>query len=130
MPECKENVRQTHEISMLERYALRWSVLAAWADELRSRKIPVELSVGQKFEATRVKLASGCYSSCEVGSDLGYIEGVLVSCDASTSHTKVDFWLELLGRAMEDTGSIERLLKVPAVKFQLSSCGVNCKCAQ
>lgn len=115
---------------MLERYAMRWAVLAAWADELRSRKIPVDQAVTQKFEATRIKLASGCYSSCEVGSELGFIEGALVSCDASVAQTKVDFWLELLGRAMEDMPSIERLLKVPAVKFKLSGCGVNCKCAQ
>jgi hypothetical protein len=120
--------RMKSEVTILERYALRWSVLAAWVDEMRGRKIAVPSDLDQKFEKARVELASGCFSSCQVGEELGYIEGVLVSTDASSESGNVDFWLELMGRAMEDKSAIEKLLKVPAVKFKLSGCGVNCRC--
>ena len=128
MSGCEEQTRQQNEISMLERYALRWAVLAAWSNELRERKVGFDRQVDQKLEMSRVKLSSGCFSSCEVGSDLGYIEGMLMPADASSAKNKCDFWLELLGHAMEDSASVKKLLSIPAVKFQMSSCGVKCKC--
>jgi len=128
MSECAKEDRQKNEISMLERYALRWAVLAAWSSELRERQVAVAREVDQKLEMSRVKLASGCFSSCEVGSDLGYIEGMLMPADASSPKNKCDFWLELLGHAMEDVEAVRKLLSVPAIKFQMSSCGVKCSC--
>jgi hypothetical protein len=117
------------EISTLEKYGLRWAVLAAWADELEKRRVELDADTRKRLEASRVKISSGCFSSCEVGCDLGAIEGSLVSRGASSLSDSTTFWIELLGRAMEESGEIEQLLRIPAVRFRYSSCGFGpCRC--
>jgi hypothetical protein len=121
--------RTQTEISTLQKYGLRWAVLAAWADELEKRKTDIELETKKRLEAARVKIASGCFSSCEVGCDLGAIEGALVSRGASSSADSINFWIELLGHAMEDSDEVEQLLRIPAVRFRYTACGFGpCRC--
>ena len=52
------------------------------------------------LEGARVKLASRCFSSCEVGCDLAHIEAALVSRSASFDPARVDEWLDALAKAM------------------------------
>ncbi len=121
--------RTQAEIKTLQKYGLRWAVLAAWADELEKRKAELDVETKKRLEASRVKIASGCFSSCEVGCDLGVIEGALVSRGASISTDSTNFWLELLGHAMEESSEVEQLLRIPAVRFQYTSCGFGpCRC--
>jgi len=123
--------RLTQEINLLQQYALRYAVLAAWRDELGTRRVPVDPAVGQKLETARVRIASGCVSVCEMGCALGEIEGMLASADASSSKTAVDFWLEMLGRAMIGSTMVEQLLNLPSVKFHYSGCGLTgCACGR
>lgn len=85
------------ELAVLQKYGLRWAVLAAWDDELRRSGRAAIAEVAKKVEAARVKIASGCFSSCEVGCDLP---------------------------------GIERLLAIPAVRFQHAACGFGrCRCS-
>ncbi|MHB8078720.1 MAG: hypothetical protein ACYDIE_05655 [Candidatus Krumholzibacteriia bacterium] len=117
------------EVEVLKRYGLRWAVLAAWADELHARGAAVPAAVAGQLEAGRIKISSGCFSSCEVGCDLTAIEAALVPADAAGATSNVGFWLELLGRAMEDDDALERLLRLPAIRVHYAGCGFGrCAC--
>jgi hypothetical protein len=121
--------RAIQEESVLRQFGMRWSVLAAWRDALQLRRVSLPADLTTQLEIARTKVASGCFSVCDVGCDLGRIEAELTSADASTDHNWVDFWVDLLGQAMQEGGEIERLLKVPAVRFRYANCGVKgCRC--
>jgi hypothetical protein len=119
--------RLQQEEAVVKQYALRWAVLAAWRDALAERRVPGAAEVDLGLKRVRIKIASGCFSACEIGCDLSPVEATLTSADASSTSSSVDFWLDLLGHAMRSEA--ERLLKVPAVKFRFADCGVpGCRC--
>jgi hypothetical protein len=119
--------RFQQEESVVRQYALRWAVLAAWRDALKDRQLAGLGSVDLNLKRVRIKIASGCFSACEIGCDLSPVEAALTTADASTAESTIDFWLDLLGHAMR--AEAERLLKVPAVKFRFQDCGVpGCRC--
>lgn len=116
------------EIDTLRRFALRWAVLAAWYDDLETRRVAVPETLPHKLEESRVIIASGCFGSCDVGTALEEIEGQLVSADASVSESKVDLWMDILGKAMSHP---DAALGLAAVRFRfaesnraLCGCGV------
>ena len=118
------------EISVLRQYGLRWAVLAAWRDALSLRKVLVPPDTDRALEMARMKLASGCFSTCTIGCDLGAIEGALTSADASSGHNWADFWIDLLGRAMAEEQDIGSILRIPAIRVRYQSCGIKgCQCA-
>jgi hypothetical protein len=117
------------EEATLKQYGLRWSVLAAWSDALRLRQVPLPQEMDRLLENARIKLASGCFSVCEVGCDLSQLEGALTSIDASSLHNWVDFWIDMLGHSMSDKAETERILKVPAIRARYNNCGITaCRC--
>lgn len=117
------------EIAVLEKMGLRWAVLSAWALDLHNRGVDVGGGPKQILEATRIKLASGCFSTCEVGCDLGHVERVLVSADASAASSAVDSWLDLLGRCMAEEIDTAALLQVPAIHFHYAAVKIPpCHC--
>lgn len=121
--------RAVQDESVLRQFGLRWCVLAAWRDALRLRHVDLLPNIDSLLEGARLKIASGCFSVCAVGCDLTQIEGALTSADSSTDHNWVDFWLDLLGHAMSEAVEVERLLKVPAVRFHYQNCGIEgCAC--
>ncbi len=117
------------EVAVLQQYGLRWAVLAAWRDALRLRQVRVPPETDVVLEGARIKIASGCFSVCDVGCDLATIEGALTTADGSTDHNWVDFWVDLLARAMSSREEIERVLRVPSIKFRYNNCGSKvCRC--
>ena len=121
--------RVQHELETLRAYALRWSVLAAWRSELRLHNVPLPADPGASLERARVKLASGCFSACDVGCDLSAAEAALTAADASRPEPRVEFWLELLGQAMSNTYSLEHFLQIPTVQVHYQNCGIGgCAC--
>ena len=115
--------------AVLKQYGLRWAVLAGWRDALNLRKVSLPADIDQLLERARVKIASGCFSVCDVGCELSQLEGILTSADASTDHNWVDFWIDLLASSMKDAGATERILKIPAIKARYSNCGLAvCRC--
>lgn len=127
--ETLQGSREAVDRSVLQQYGLRWAVLAAWADQLRSRGLDLAPEVRLRQEEARIKIASGCFSTCEVGCILGEIEATLISADGSTSDTREGFWTELLAMAMTDRAAAEQLLRFPAVKVHYSDCGAPiCRC--
>ncbi len=119
--------RTQAEIAVLEKFGLRWAVLAAWCEELAHRGLALDL--GRQLEDSRLKLASGAFSSCEIGCDLGRIEAMLTGADASSTPDSTAYWLDLLGRAMAEGVDPDSLLQNAAVRFQYLHCGfLPCKC--
>lgn len=117
------------EIGILKKYALRWAVLAAWRDELVARRAALPPDSGKRLEAGRIKITSGCFSSCDVQCLLSDSEAAFVSADASLPESRVDYWVELLGRAMRDSEATEAVLGIPAIKFRYADCGIGeCGC--
>jgi hypothetical protein len=117
------------EVEVLREYGLRWAVLASWRDALRLRHLEVPREVDHRLELARMKLASGCFSVCDVGCDLNAAEGALTSVDASSQHNWVDFWVGLLGQSMRDEPAVEFILKIPAVRSHYQNCGIKgCNC--
>ena len=88
------------EEAVLKQFGLRWAVLAGWRDALGLRHLQLPAEVDRLLETARIKIASGCFSVCEVGCDLSQLEGILTSTDASSHHNWVDFWVDMLGHAM------------------------------
>lgn len=130
LPEQTESAQQTQERAVVERYALRWSVLAAWRDALEARVGDVFEDTDRALTRARIKIASGCFSACEIGCDLSSVEAALTSADASSRTSSVDFWLGLLSYSMADAAGAERLLNIPAVRFRFADCRVGgCACA-
>ncbi len=117
------------EFSVLERFGLRYAVLAAWSEELHAAGAELTAALARHLEAARVKIASGCYSSCDVGCELGAAEGALTATDGDRSPHGVAWWLDLLARAMDAQAGAESLLSIPAVRFHYQGCGFGpCGC--
>jgi hypothetical protein len=127
--ETDDTIRRSQDAAVLEKYALRWAVLAAWRTELGQRSVPVPPDVMGSLETSRIKISSGCFSPCEVGCDLRNIEGVLTSVDASSASEQTDKWLDLLGRAMSEGLEPRELLKMPAIRIRFNDCRARgCAC--
>jgi hypothetical protein len=123
-----QDLRVENDRRVLEQYACRWAVLAAWHDELQKRNIKLRPEVPEQIDLARTKIASGCFSVCEVGCDLGKIEALLTSIDASSQPNTAETWIELLAKSMDNPAEMDRLLKVPAIKFQYVNCKLPCNC--
>jgi len=61
------------ERTTYERYGLRWSVLAAWHADLRKGVGHVDPGLAAMIVASRMKIATGSYSTCEIGCDLARV---------------------------------------------------------
>ena len=117
------------EESLLRRFGLRWAVLAGWRDALQLRHVTLPGETDRFLENARIKIASGCFSVCEVGCDLSELEAILTSTDASSGHNWVDFWVDMLGHSMADDAETERILKIPAIRARYNNCGLSvCRC--
>jgi hypothetical protein len=108
------------EISVLKRYGLRYSVLAAWDDKLKAQGVTIPASVSKPLEKARVMISSGCFTACEVGADLGRIEAILFSLATTAGQESADSWLDTLGECMAENArvdEIEKKINLPAVKM-------------
>jgi len=123
-----EDRKIQQEQRILEQYACRWAVLAAWHDELTKRRVTLPGDLGQRINVARTKISSGCFSVCEVGCDLNTIESALMAWDTSSPTNNADSWLHLLAEAMTDSVDTRRVLQIPAVMFQYQKCGISCNC--
>jgi hypothetical protein len=124
-----ESSRKT-EAQVLESFGLRWAVLSAWYDELRSCDAVFDGDIAGMLEASRVKIASGCTSSCEVGCDLARVEASLVSRAATVEPDKVDRWIETLSEAMTEPEAVRGRPWFRPVNVSYLDCGYRpCVCA-
>jgi hypothetical protein len=119
------------EVGVLRKMGLRWAVLAAWHEDLRNRGVHLGGEAVAFLEASRLKISSGCFSTCDVGCDLSHLEGLMVSADASSPTNSVDYWVDLLGQCMVEEVNVKALLKIPAVQVHYAGCGLGpCHCEE
>ena len=129
-PDTQRDEIRKQERVVLEKYGLRWAVLATWQDQLGARGLPLPKEATEVLMQARVLISSGCFSSCQVGCLLSDVEGMLVSAEGSSPRSRSDFWLDLLGQVMEGSVAPGVVLAIPGVKGHLSECGVaGCACA-
>ena len=115
--------------AVLTKYGVRWSILAAWRGELAGRGVCFDAGFAQRLNSSRVKIATGCFSSCEIGCDLAAVERDLITHSTTVCSGETDFWMELLGRAMAGDGNLLDLVTIPAVRTHLVECGFRpCRC--
>ncbi len=123
------DAKSIQEEAVLKQFGLHWAVLAGWRDALQLRRVALPQNTDRLLENARVKIASGCFSVCEVGCDLSELEAALTSTDASSGHNWVDFWVDMLGHSMANDAETERILKIPAVRARYNNCGLSvCRC--
>jgi hypothetical protein len=128
MPEAMDDSLRV-EIAVLEKMGLRWAVLAAWAHDLHGRGVVLEQKLGHPLGGDTRQDRLGCFSTCDVGCDLGHIERVLVAADASSTADSVDYWLGLLGRCMVEEVDTQALLHIKAIHFHYATSNPRrCKC--
>ncbi len=121
--------KMEQEEAILKQFGLRWAVMAGWRDALQLRHLELPVNADRLLENARIKIASGCFSVCDVGCDLSELEAILTSTDASSGHNWVDFWVDMLGHSMADDAETERILKIPAVRARYNNCGLSvCRC--
>ena len=117
------------EEALLKQFGLRWAVLAGWRDAMQLRRVVLPNDADRLLENARIKIATGCFSVCEVGCDLSELEAMLTSTDASSGHNWVDFWVDMLGHSMAEDAETERILKIPAIRARYKNCGLSvCSC--
>lgn len=125
-------LREPHhrpESDVLESFALRWSVLAAWLHELRGRESAVDPRMATLLESTRLKIASGVFSVCEVGCDLARMEAALVSRTASVDPESVETWLDALRESMTEPERTRSRPWYRAISSPALDCGYrSCVC--
>ncbi len=115
---------------VLEKMGVRWAVLTAWVLDLGTRGAKAPTGIQQRLDQTYAKLSSGCFSSCEIGCTLNEVEATLTSMDASRGDSRVDYWTDLLGKAMGEGTPPKEVLNIPAVQVYYSDChmgGCNCR---
>ena len=116
------------ERTTYERYGLRWSVLAAWHADLRKGVGHVDPGLAAMIVASRMKIATGSYSTCEIGCDLARIEAALVVATASAAPERIDAWIERLGEAMADPERARSRGGLVPIRAESLGCQRPCDC--
>lgn len=117
-PKDDRNEKNRVELAVLKVCGLRYSVLAAWDDNLRDNGVMIPASVTGPLEKARLLISSGCFGVEEVTADLNRIEAILISTAASAGQD-TDRWVDTLAECMSpkaDIDSIEKKIGFPAVK--------------
>ena len=124
------NDKSAFEFEMLKRYGAKWAVLAAMTADMAKKRIEVPHSVFDALKNARGKIASGCFSTCEVNCDLALAEGPLFSQCHLLEAEEFQAWSDLLAEAMQGKLDYERILGIPALAPVKNDClFLNCSCS-
>ena len=61
-------------LQMLKRFGAKWAVLAAMRADMVKKGIEVAGEVVTELQTARLKIVSGCFSTCEVACTLSLME--------------------------------------------------------
>ena len=121
--------KKERSFELLKMYGSRWAILAAMSLDLSKKGFQLPETVKMNLEVTRIKIASGCYSTCEIDCSMNRVEGHLISAGASLGEHYIDYWMDLMARSMQGLIDFDNLIEIPAVKPIESACGfLNCNC--
>ena len=114
---------------LLKKYGARWAVLAAIQVDLLKKRVSIPHNITKGLEAAHVKISSGCFSTCEADCSLSKLESSLIPLCTAFGEGYVDYWYDLLGRAMQGQITREEISDIPLLKPIESSCGfLDCVC--
>jgi hypothetical protein len=118
------------EFEMLKRYGAKWAVLAAMTAKMSRQGIELPGGVFESLKTARGKIASGCFSTCEVSCDLSLVEGPLFAKCDQLDPQEFQEWSDLLAEAMQGKLDYERILGVPALApVQNEIRFLECRCS-
>ncbi|MFC2133002.1 DUF2096 family protein [Bacteroidota bacterium] len=114
---------------LLKKYGARWAVLAAIEVDLMKKRVNIPHEISKSLEAAHVKISSGCFSTCEADCSLSKVESNLIPLCSVYGDEYVDYWYELLGRAMQGQITREDISDIPLLKPVETNCGfLECVC--
>ena len=118
------------EFEVLKRYGARWAVLAAMMTHMTRQGVEVPRNVFELVQAARSKIASGCFSPCEVACDLAQVEAPLFSQGYLLDQEDFQQWSDLLAAAMQGKLDYEKIMGIPALRSVKNDCEfLGCKCS-
>jgi hypothetical protein len=118
-------------MELLNRLGARWAVLAAMNLAMHRKGIAVAPGDGEKLRMARVKIASGCFSPCEVACALAEVESRLFSKCHLLPEKDFTEWSDLLGEAMQGKLDYNRIQGIPALEPVKNDCAfLGCSCAE
>jgi hypothetical protein len=124
------NDKVVFEFEMLKRYGAKWAVLAAMTAKMTQVGIEVPRGVFEALKTARGKIASGCFSTCEVSCDLSLAEGPIFSECHRLEPQEFQMWSDLLAEAMQGKLEYERILGIPALAPVQNECNfMQCSCS-
>jgi hypothetical protein len=116
---------------MLKKFGMKWAVLAAWVIDLGRRGVRIPSDANEELKLARMKIMSGCFSSCEVACTFGKLEGQLVALGSSLGEDYLRPWSDLLGQAMEGRIDPGRISDIPALEPVANDCRLlACRCGE
>jgi hypothetical protein len=118
------------DFEILKRYGAKWAVLTAMTAHMTRKGIEVPRDVFEVLKTARGKIASGCFSVCEVGCDLSQAEGPLFSQGYLLDQQDFQEWSDLLAEAMQGKLDYQRIMDIPALEPVKNECQfLGCKCS-
>jgi len=115
----------------LKKFGAKWAVLAAMVVDCGNREARIPPDVHDQLRLARMKIASGCFSPCEVGCTLEKVEGQLISIGSSLGEDYLRPWFDLLGQAMEGRIDPRRISEIPALASVANHCKLlACPCGE
>lgn len=129
-PKDEKHEKNLVELGVLKDYGLRYSVLAAWDDNLRDNGVMVPASVTKPLEKARVLISSGCFGVSEVGADLNRIEAILMTT-ATSAGQDPERWMDTLAACMDPSANVELIeekIGLPAVKVYFNRFDFSGEC--
>ncbi|HSW50953.1 MAG TPA: DUF2096 family protein [Bryobacteraceae bacterium] len=115
----------------LKKLGMKWAVLAALVIDLGKRGVRVPSDVNEQLKLVRMKIMSGCFSTCEIGCAFGKLEGQLIALGSSLGEAYLRPWSDLLGQAMEGRIDPLRISEIPALEPVANDCQfLACRCGE
>jgi len=115
---------------LLRRFGGKWAVLMAMRSDMSKKGIVLPPEVNEHLQTARTKIATGCFSPCEVSCALAEVESRIFSQCHRLSDEEFMNWSDLLGEAMQGKLDSQRILGIRALEPVKNDCGfLECTCS-
>ena len=129
MSDVKDEGAVTYEV--LKRFGGKWAVLMSMAVTMTRKGITLPPGLNEKLSTSRMKIASGCFSCCEVSCALAEVEGQLSSQFHLLDDQEFTEWYDLLGEAMQGKLDYARIMATPVLEPVRNDCAfLDCSCGK
>jgi hypothetical protein len=121
-----QRIIETEDV--LSRLGWRWAVLCHTIGQINKKREKIPSDILHQIRNSRTKLESGCYSVCDLETELRGIESVLMTKLQKFGPIETDNFLELIYRAMSGSLSVKDL-NLSGIHPTLSDClDLPCVC--